>query len=319
MRQHNNAATHQAATQGKFQNEDNLETNVWALCHYRTNPCVLLVSLPMQDYTALQRMFTKIRNILARSPATRPWTVPRGERVYAIGDIHGRSDLFEDLIRIIEDDDAARGPASTRIILLGDLVDRGPDSAGVVARAQAWARTRPIEFIQGNHEEMLLAGRTKTEALRSFLRFGGRETILSYGVSPEAISAADFEELQALMNAAIPQDDVDFLKTFQKMIRVGDYLFVHAGINPKTSIDEQNGRDCRWIREPFLSHKGDYGACVIHGHTITEEPVVCANRVGIDTGAFIHGTLTAIGLEGTNSWFLQAHDHEIKQEASAFA
>jgi serine/threonine protein phosphatase 1 len=257
--------------------------------------------------------------MLTRSPATRAWSVPAGERVYAIGDIHGCIELFEDLIRIIESDDAARGPARTRIILLGDLVDRGPGSAQVTARARAWAQSRDIDFIQGNHEEMLLASRTKIEALRGFMRFGGRETIQSYGVDSEAIFAADYEELQDLMNAAIPQDDFDFFENFRKMVQIGDYLFVHAGINPETPIEEQLGRDCRWIREPFLSHKGDFGVCVVHGHTITEEPDVCPNRIGIDTGAFLYGTLTAIGLEGTERWFLQAHDQDMHLEASAVA
>src|SRR3546814_5953310 len=156
-------------------------------------------------------MLAKIRNILARPSETKPRSVPAGQRVYAVGDIHGRLDLFEQLIRIIEDDDAARRRARTTIVLLGDLIDRGPDSAAVVSRARVWAQTREIEFIQGNTEEMLLASRTKVEALRGFLRFGGRETIQSYGVDAEAIFAASFEELQDLMNEAIPQDDVDFL------------------------------------------------------------------------------------------------------------
>ena len=260
-------------------------------------------------------MLAKFRNMLARPPAAKSPSVPAGERVYAIGDIHGRIDLFEKLIRSIETDDADRGRARTRVVLLGDLVDRGHDSAAVVARAREWGLTRDIIFIQGNHEEMLLASCHKTGALRGFLQFGGRETILSYGVDAEAIIAADFEELQSLMNAAIPQDDLDFLSSFQKMAQIGDYLFVHAGIHPETPIEEQLGKDCRWIREPFLSYKGNFGAFVIHGHTITEQPDVCSNRIGIDTGAFLHGTLTAIGLEGTDRWFLQAHDHTASGEA----
>lgn len=265
-------------------------------------------------------MLAKFRNLLARSSATKPRSVPDGERVYAIGDIHGRIDLFENLIRLIEDDDAARGPARTTVVLLGDLIDRGPDSAAVVARARDWGQAREIEYIQGNHEEMLLSSRRKIDALRGFLQFGGRETIQSYGVDAETIFTADFEELQALMNAAIPQDDVDFLQSFKKMVKIGDYLFVHAGIHPDTPIEDQLGRDCRWIREPFLSYKGDFGVCVVHGHTITEQPEVRHNRIGIDTGSFVYGTLTAIGLEGTDRWFLQARDDDAAaSEASAAA
>jgi serine/threonine protein phosphatase 1 len=253
-------------------------------------------------------MLSKIRNLLGRRDTRRAPAIPSGERVYAVGDIHGRDDLFEELIAVIERDDAARPRAHTTIVLLGDLIDRGPASAAVVERARQWAARRPLELIQGNHEEMLLVSRTDTEALRGFLRFGGLETILSYGVDPQTAATAEIEELQRVMNAAIPQDDFDFLDSFKKMVRIGDYLFVHAGVRPDTPLAHQSGQDCRWIREPFLSHRGDFGAFVIHGHTITPEPDVCANRVGIDTGAFLHGTLTAIGLQGEDRWFLTASD-----------
>lgn len=262
-------------------------------------------------------MLGMIKRFMGRQETVQAPALPSGERVYAIGDIHGRIDLFEDLIRAIEADDAQRSTAHTTMILLGDLIDRGPDSAAVVARARDWGRQRHVQFIQGNHEEMLLASRTKAETLRGFLKFGGLETILSYGVDPEQAMAADLDELQALMNAAIPQDDIDFIESFKKLIRHGDYAFVHAGIRPDTPIEHQLGQDCRWIREPFLSHRGSFGAYVVHGHTITEEPEECTNRVGIDTGAFMHGTLTAIGLQGTDRWFIQAHDHEIEADATA--
>lgn len=255
-------------------------------------------------------MLTKIRNLFGRPQQVRLPMLTSGERVYAIGDIHGRIDLFDSLIEAIEQDDAARHGSRTTVILLGDLVDRGPDSAAVVARAKEWSTRRHLEFIKGNHEEMLISSMIDLDVLRGFLRFGGRETILSYGVDPRALLEADLENLQELMIDAIPQDDIDFLDSFQKFIRNGDYLFVHAGIRPQTPIEHQLGKDCRWIREPFLSHDGDFGAFVIHGHTIAEEPQVRGNRIGIDTGAFVHGTLTAIGIEGTNRWFIQAREDE---------
>lgn len=253
-------------------------------------------------------MLSTIRKLLGRTDKRRPPSIPSGDRVYAVGDIHGRLDLFEDLIGIIERDDAGRPRAHTTIVLLGDLIDRGPDSAGVVERARQWGREREVAFIQGNHEEMLLVSREDTDALHSFLKFGGLETIVSYGIDEATAATAGIEELQQLMNAAIPQEDFDFLDGFEKMVRIGDYLFVHAGVRPDTPLEHQMGRDCRWIREPFLSHRGDFGAFVVHGHTITPEPDVCDNRIGIDTGAFVHGTLTAIGLEGTDRWFLTAQD-----------
>ncbi|MGF7154677.1 metallophosphoesterase [Novosphingobium gossypii] len=255
-------------------------------------------------------MLSTIRKILGRAEPRRAPSIPPGERVYAVGDIHGRADLFEALIRTIENDDARRGLARTTVVLLGDLIDRGDDSAAVVARARQWGHERQVEFIQGNHEEMLLVAREDVDSLKGFLKFGGLETIASYGIDPDTARDLPMEDLQRRMVEAIPQEDFDFLDGFKKMVRIGDYAFVHAGVRPQTPLEHQLGRDCRWIREPFLSHRGDFGAFVVHGHTITEEPDVCDNRIGIDTGAFLHGTLTAIGLEGTERWFLTASDAE---------
>jgi serine/threonine protein phosphatase 1 len=253
-------------------------------------------------------MLSKIRNLLGRRDDRRAPSIPSGERVYAVGDIHGRADLFAQLIRMVDRDDARRAPARTTIILLGDLIDRGHDSASVVAQAREWGARRQVEFIKGNHEEMLLVSRDDPDAMRGFLKFGGLETLMSYGIDAETTASAGVDDLQRLMNAAIPQDDFDFLDGFKKMVRIGDYLFVHAGVRPDTPLEHQLGRDCRWIREPFLSHRGDFGAFVVHGHTITHEPDVCVNRIGIDTGAFVHGTLTAIGLQGEDRWFIQARE-----------
>lgn len=254
-----------------------------------------------------------LKDLFARPKVAMQPSAPAGERIYAIGDIHGRLDLFERLISQIERDEHARGKARTTLILLGDLIDRGPDSAGVIDLARKLSETRMVEILQGNHEEMLLSSRSDVNALRSFLRFGGLETIASYGISPEDIAELSSEDVQALMNRTIPVADFDFIREFKKLVRIGDYVFVHAGLRPETPIDMQLGRDCRWIREPFLSHDGDFGAFVVHGHTITTEPDRRPNRIGIDTGAYVHGTLTAIGLQGTEQWFVQAHEDSSTQ------
>lgn len=233
-------------------------------------------------------------------------STPPGTRVYAVGDIHGRLDLFEELIRSIEADDARRKAARTTVVLLGDLIDRGPDSAGVVARARDWAQQRTIKLIMGNHEEMFLDSFSKQGILRNFMRFGGQVTMLSYGVPQRVLAESDSETLQRLMAEAVPQEDRDFLAGFEKMVRIGDYIFVHAGLRPDMPLERQTGQDCRWIREPFLSHGGDFGGVVVHGHTVTEAPELMHNRIGIDTGAFMSGKLTAIGLEGTERWLMQA-------------
>lgn len=235
-------------------------------------------------------------------------TLPAGQRVYAVGDIHGRLDLFEALIAEIEADDAAGAPAETTVILLGDLVDRGPDSAGVIARAREWQRQRRVRILAGNHEEMFLQSFDKVETLKHFLRFGGKETVLSFGVDPEAYLVASVQEVQDLMRAAVPAEDRAFLESFEDMIAIGDYLFVHAGISPQVPFEEQRTGDLRWIREPFLSHAEPFGAVVVHGHTISDEPQDRGNRIGIDTGAYLSGRLTALVLEGSTRRYLTATD-----------
>ena len=142
------------------------------------------------------------------------------------------------------------------------------------------------------------------ELLRPFLRYGGRETILSYPLDLAQWNAATLEEAQAMMHEAVPARDLDFIRSFEDCIVIGDYCFVHAGILPGVAIEEQSRNDLRWIREPFLSHSGDHGFVVVHGHTITDEPVIRSNRIGIDTGAYASGRLTALALEGETRWLL---------------
>ena len=230
--------------------------------------------------------------------------MPPGERIYAVGDIHGRLDLFDALIAAIEADDASREAAMTTIVLLGDLVDRGPDSAGVIAAARDLAARRRVRILCGNHEEMFLRCFDDLEILRAFLRYGGRETILSYPLDLAQWNAATLDEAQVMMRDVVPAADLDFIRSFEDCIVIGDYCFVHAGVRPDVVIEEQSLDDLRWIREPFLSHSGDYGFVVVHGHTITDEPVIRSNRIGIDTGAYASGRLTALGLEGDARWLL---------------
>ena len=232
--------------------------------------------------------------------------IPPGQRVYAVGDIHGRRDLFEALVTAIDADDAAAAPADTTVVLLGDLVDRGADSAGVIALSRTWQHRRRVRILAGNHEEMFLRSFASLETFRHFLRHGGRETVLSYGVDRAVFVQAELEEAQAMMRAAVPTEDIAFLKGFEDMIAIGDYLFVHAGIDPSVPIEEQTVRDLRWIREPFLSNAEPYGQVVVHGHTISEAPEDCGNRIGIDTGAFMTGRLTALVLEGTQRRYIEA-------------
>ena len=234
--------------------------------------------------------------------------IPAGERIYAVGDLHGRSDLLDALVQMIEADDLARGPARTSLIFLGDLVDRGPDSKGVLDRLIALAQgQRTIRVLAGNHDEVFLkALNGDAKALRFLTRIGGRETILSYGVSIAEYDAADFQALAALLAGRVPAAHRVLLESLEDWVEVGDYLFVHAGIRPGTPIADQQRSDLRWIRDEFLSCRTAHPKLVVHGHSISAEPEKRPNRIGIDTGAFGSGRLTALGLEGEDSWFLTA-------------
>lgn len=253
-------------------------------------------------------MLSKLRNLFGAAESAPPPAIPAGQRAYAVGDVHGRADLFAAMIKAVEDDDAGRGAADSTIVLLGDLVDRGPDSAGVIALARQWHGRRPIRALMGNHEEMFLDSFDNEEVLRHFLRFGGRETVLSYPIDPATYAAASLAETQELMRQAVPAEDLTFLRAMEDMVAIGDYLFVHAGIRPGVPLDQQRPGDLRWIREPFTNHQGSFGPVVIYGHTIYEKPEIGSNRIGIDTGAYQSGRLTAIGLEGSNRWLIEVSE-----------
>lgn len=251
-------------------------------------------------------MLGRLRTILGPPAPPRLPRVPSGTRYYAIGDIHGRRDLLEIMITSIEGDIARSPECDHRIILLGDLVDRGPDSAGVVAYTRAWQTLRNVRVLAGNHEEMFLAAFERPEALRHFLKHGGDETLLSYGVSQTDLATLTLDQLFDLLPRVIPQSERDYIASFEPMIIAGDYVFVHAGIDPAAPLAEQKRSDLLWIREAFLRHEGPLEKVVVHGHTIFDRVVDCGNRIGIDTGAFRSGVLTALVLEGDQRRILQA-------------
>jgi len=232
--------------------------------------------------------------------------VPPGVRVYAIGDVHGRRDLLVDLIRRIGEDGAARPPAETRLVLLGDLIDRGPESAGVVALARDGVPGfQGVDVLMGNHEEVLLDLLAEPEPVRLgfYLRIGGYQTLESYGVPERMLELPELFPPEALLEA-VPAADRRWLASLGDRVRIGDYLFVHAGIRPGVGLDEQQPADLRWIRKPFLESRADHGVVVVHGHTVTDEVAWRPNRIGVDTGAYATGRLSAVGLEGRERWCL---------------
>jgi serine/threonine protein phosphatase 1 len=242
-----------------------------------------------------------------RSASESDPSVPAGYRVYAIGDVHGRLDLLDELLNRVEADGQQRPPAKTILIFLGDLIDRGPSSAEVIERLRNYhpRGVRPV-FLIGNHEEVLLRLlRGEGQFIADWLRFGGAECARSYGIDTVAIKSMAPSRAVQVLRDKIPDAHKAFLESFVDTFQVGDYLFVHAGIRPGVELAEQSQTDLRWIRSPFLECESEHGFVVVHGHTIGEEVQVRANRIGLDTGAYRSGVLTALGLQGTDQWFLQ--------------
>jgi len=251
-------------------------------------------------------IFSRFRKIAEKTQ--RVPILPPGLLLYAIGDIHGRDDLFAQLIERIESDRSERDCDRCVLVLLGDLVDRGPDSDKVVERALSIASNfDTMHHLIGNHEECMLATLSgDVRALRYFSRIGGDATIRSYIRDEAVYGTASFEELAVIFPRSVPQTHIDFLRRGEDMVVYGNYAFVHAGVRPGVPLDSQAPSDLRWIREEFLSATADFGAVVVHGHTISAQVEMLPNRIGIDTGAYCSGALTALGLNGTDRWVVQA-------------
>ncbi|MDE2516733.1 MAG: serine/threonine protein phosphatase [Rhodospirillales bacterium] len=231
-----------------------------------------------------------------------PAALPPGRRVYAVGDVHGCLDQLERLHAAIAADLADRPCDSALLIHLGDYVDRGMESAGVVERLARLPPPAPgleIVNLMGNHEAMMLdaLAANTAGAAAVWLANGGVETLHSWGV-PRGATPAQWR-------AHVPEADLAFLRALPGSHREGGYLFAHAGIRPGVALEDQTQHDLLWIREPFLSWKGELPAVVVHGHTPRPEPVLRPNRIGIDTGAALGGHLTCLVLQDATLGFIQ--------------
>jgi len=233
-----------------------------------------------------------------------PATLPDGHRVYAIGDVHGCLEQLQALHQTIAEDLAERPTPDAVLIHVGDYVDRGPDSAGVVALLAAGPPIPGLRTVNlmGNHEHMMLDALSsgQADAAALWLGNGGADTLFSWGV-PRQVKQAEWA-------GRIPRTHLLFVRDLPLVHREGPYLFVHAGIRPGIPLRQQARQDLLWIREPFLSAKGELGdepgTVVVHGHTPVRAPVVKPNRIGIDTGAVMGGPLTCVVLEADQLGFL---------------
>lgn len=233
--------------------------------------------------------------------------VPPGTRVYAIGDIHGRADLLDRMFERIAED-TSDAPGDKHVVYLGDYIDRGRDSKGVIERVTKRGPSGCTpHYIKGNHDAALLDFLDEPETYRVWRSFGAAETLLSYGVRPPLYDSKEqrIAARDALLNA-IPRDHLAFFRALELKITLGDYVFVHAGIRPGVSIEGQSEEDLLWIRDEFLSSTQSHGKVVVHGHTPLSAPVRTSNRISVDTGAYATGVLTCAVLEGTTCRFLQA-------------
>lgn len=241
----------------------------------------------------------------ATSPCTPPDTV-----IYAIGDVHGRCDLLEQLVARIVRDAAARRAGKRLLVLLGDYVSRGISSRRVIEMLLA---APPAGFeriaLRGNHEDLwlrYLAG--DLDAGRHWFDYDGLDVLADYGVEVGDRSRRDTATVEGWREhfaAALPADHLAFVRSTPASHRSGDYLFAHAGVRPGVPLARQEASDLMWIRQPFIGSTLDHGAVVVHGHCIVDRPELRANRIGIDTGAFRSGVLSCVALEGARRDILQ--------------
>ncbi len=221
-------------------------------------------------------------------------------RIYAVGDIHGRIDLLNELLAQIDADIALRPTERPLYVFLGDYIDRGSSSRETIDRLIERGATNESVFLKGNHELIAIRCLSDRGLFDQWMRLGGVETLISYGVVPPETRASGKQivELQAAFHSALPQAHFRFFRDLQTSFACGDFFFAHAGARPNVELSRQKESDLLWIREEFLSSNEDFGKIIVHGHTPTCEIEVGPNRINIDTGAFATGRLTCLVIEG---------------------
>lgn len=239
----------------------------------------------------------------------------------AVGDIHGRADLLGEMLSLLElRADYERRPGGDAIVVfLGDYVDRGPQSAAVI---DLLLRGRPLgyerRYLKGNHEQSLLAFLQEPLANRAWLLQGGAETLVSYGVQPPPPVGAqkeDWLETAEALRARMPRAHIEFLQGLERFVALADYAFVHAGVDPARSLEDQSDDALFWSRTKFLASKRPFSHRVVHGHTPAAAPFADHRRVGVDTGAYASGVLTAARFEGDGVSFLSVSERALRGEA----
>ena len=227
--------------------------------------------------------------------------LPDGIRIYALGDIHGRSDLLKETFSVI-DTDIAKNPVSRPVeVFLGDYIDRGPDSAHTLDLLLERSLYRETVFLKGNHEAYLLEVLRDPTKLEDWRQFGGLQTLMSYGIQPSLNpDSAEQTNLISALLEVMPADHLQFLQSLKPSFECGDFYFVHAGVRPGIPLNEQQEHDLLWIRDEFLNSIENFGKFIVHGHTPVPEPDIRPNRINIDTGAYATGNLTLLTIQGSS-------------------
>jgi serine/threonine protein phosphatase 1 len=234
-------------------------------------------------------------------------SVPEGLRIYAIGDVHGRADLLDQILERIDTQLAADPICRPVEIYLGDYIDRGPASREVLDRLIARSQERETVCLKGNHETYVDGFLSNPAIFNEWRHLGGLETLLSYGLTPAAnMGWAEQTRTAAAFRQAIPESHHRFLAGLISSFTCGDYFFVHAGVRPGIPLQKQHEEDLLWIRQDFLLCEENFSKIVVHGHTPVREPDIRPNRINIDTGAYATGQLTCLILEGNKRQFIQA-------------
>jgi serine/threonine protein phosphatase 1 len=231
--------------------------------------------------------------------------MPDGVRIYAIGDVHGRADLLAQCFACIDADIAAYPARRIIQVLLGDYIDRGPQSRQVLDLLIQRSQQHRVVCLKGNHETYIEDFLREPATLSQWKCLGGLVTLASYGITPSInLDEREQFELAAAFSRALPRSHRRLLSNLKASFACGDYFFAHAGIRPGIALAAQHEQDLLWIREDFLLHEEDFGKIVIHGHSPVMEPDIRPNRINIDTGAYATGRLTCLVLEGEDVTFM---------------
>jgi serine/threonine protein phosphatase 1 len=237
--------------------------------------------------------FQKLR-VRGRRPS-----LPAGLRIYAVGDIHGRFDLLTKLLAQIDADIALRPTVRPVYVFLGDYIDRGSSSRETIDGLIEHGAMHESVFLKGNHELIAIKCLTDPTLFDHWMRLGGLETLVSYGVPAETLAyGRQIAKLQSAFHGALPREHFRFFRDLKNSFECGDFFFAHAGVKPNVELSRQRENDLLWIRGEFLSSKEEFGKIIVHGHTPTHEIEVAPNRINIDTGAFATGRLSCLVVEG---------------------